>query len=290
MQSSLSRPVVAGRRARTRHASQHAAIALTAAISAIGNISGARAQSPPTPQYPSAPSPYTAPTPPPLEAGGLRPPSAVPSPAPAASESETVERLERSEREDAGRGLEFLWVDVEGGYEYIALQGFRANALLDGDAVKDSGSGFALGVGAGVRLIFLTLGGRFRIARLSAWSLYTLDAELGLHMPLGALEPSFTFAVGYATLGTPSSDGVAGFDAEAVDVSGANARLGANLDYYVNPLLSFGARASFEALALWRAGAEQPTAVPSETAAPYGRDGDGIGFGMTLSGAVGLHF
>jgi hypothetical protein len=209
---------------------------------------------------------------------------------PTTGESETVERLERAEREDAGRGLEFLWVDVEGGYEYVSLQAFRSSALLDGDAVKDSGSGLALGVGAGVRLIFLTLGGRFRIARLSAWNLYTLDAELGLHMPLGSLEPSFIFAVGYAALGTPSAEGVPGFDVEGVDVSGANARLGANLDYYVNPLLSFGARASFEALLLWRNAAEQTPAVPSETAARYARDGDGIGFGMTLSGTVGLHF
>jgi hypothetical protein len=69
-----------------------------------------------------------------------------------------------------------------------------------------------------------------------------------------------------------------------------NARLGANLDYYVNPLLSFGARGSFEGLALWRNGADQPAAVPVSAAATYARDGNGIGFGMTLSAAVGLHF
>jgi hypothetical protein len=209
----------------------------------------------------------------------------MPAP-PATGESETLRQLERAERDDAGRGLEFFWVDVEGGYEYLSLQAFRASSLLDGEAVADSGAGLSLGLGAGVRLIFLTLGGRFRLARISAWDLYTLDAELGLHLPVGALEPSFTFAAGYAALDVASAEGVPNVDAERVDVSGLDVRLGANLDYYVNPLLSFGARGSFEVLALWRAGAEQPAETPAE----YARDGDGIGFGMTLSAAVGLHF
>jgi hypothetical protein len=152
-------------------------------------------------------------------------------------------------------------------------------------------------VGAGLRLIFLTLGGRFRLARSSAWNVYTFDAELGLHLPVGALEPSFTFAVGYADaeLDAVSAETIPYFDAERVDVDGANARLGANLDYYVNPLLSFGARASVEVLALWRAGAEQPFEMPEPAPLPvinaaYTRDGDGVGFGVTLSAAVGLHF
>jgi hypothetical protein len=289
MQISLRRPVSAKARRSAKRRLRSFLIALSAAaISPIGNRSRALAQSPPPPAYPNAPSPYTAPAPAPLETGGLRPPS--PTPPPAAEESETLRQLERAEREDAGRGLEFVWVDVEAGYEYLSLQAFRSGALLDGDAVADSGSSFALGVGAGVRVIFLTLGGRFRLARFSAWDLYTLDAELGLHLPVGAIEPSFTFAVGYAVLGTPSAEGVPDFDGERVDVSGVNARLGANLDYYVNPLLSFGARGSFEVLALWRDGVEQPAAVPAVTAAEYARDGDGVGFGITLSAAVGLHF
>lgn len=265
-----------------------------AAIFSIGSAATARAQSPQNPSYPSAPSPYTpSPAVPhqgaPLEAGGLRPPTSS-MPTSTRAESETLEQLERAEREDAGRGLEFFWVDVEGGYEYASLQAFRSDALLGAGGVDDTGSGLALGVGAGVRVVFLTLGGRARLMRASAWDLWTLDAEVGLHLPLGALEPSFTFAAGYAWLGSPSAEGAPGFDAGAVDVSGLDARLGANLDYYVNPLLSFGARASFEALALWRSGAPQPAAVPAATAETYARDGEGIGFGVTLGATAGLHF
>jgi hypothetical protein len=290
MQSALRRSVFPGTgRAWIGLAQRFWAALAAAAIPSIGGVSVTHAQTPPGPAYPNAPSPYAPPTPTPLEAGGLRPPSST-APSSAASESETLRQLERAEQEDAGRGLEFFWVDVEGGYKYLALQGFRSNALLDGDAVADAASGYALGAGAGVRLIFVTLGGRFRLARTSEWDLYTLDAEIGLHLPFGALEPSFTFAAGYAVLGSPSAEGLSEFDPDLVNVSGVNARLGANLDYYVNPLLSFGARGSFEGLALWRNAAEQPAAALAGAAGTYARDGDGIGFGLTLSAAVGLHF
>jgi hypothetical protein len=43
-------------------------------------------------------------------------------------------------------------------------------------------------------------------------------------------------------------------------------------------------------LVLSRAAAEQPADAPPATAEVYERDGDGIGFGVTLTGVVGLHF
>src|SRR5262245_32634100 len=102
------------------------AAVVVAAICSIGSPPAAFAQAP---AYPSVPSPYTPAAPPPLEAGGLRPPAPV---APQPGESETLQKLERAEREDAGRGLEFFWVDVEGGYGYMDLQALAANSLLDG--------------------------------------------------------------------------------------------------------------------------------------------------------------
>jgi hypothetical protein len=255
------------------------AAVVVAAICSIGRPPAAFAQ--PAPAYPSVPSPYTPTAPPPLETGGLRPPAPVATPP---GESETLQRLERAEREDAGRGLEFLWVDVEGGYAYTDLQAFASSSLLDGTVLSDGGAGLALGAGVGVRLIFLTLGARFRLTRLDDFDLWTLGGEIGLHLPHGAFEPSFTFGVAYAG----ASPSLAGLDADGLAMAGISARLGANLDYYVNPLLSFGARGSFEALALWRSGAEQPAGSPIVQF--YAEDGSGVGFGATLTGTVGLHF
>lgn len=252
---------------------------LAAAICSIGRSPTAFAQ--PASVHPSVPSPYTPAAPPPLETGGLRPPAPVATPP---GESETLRKLEQAEREDAGRGLEFLWVDVEGGYGYTDLQALASSGLLDGTLLSDAGGGLALGAGAGVRFIFLTFGARFRLTRLDDFDLWTLGGEIGLHLPHGAFEPSFTLGVAYAG----ASPSVAGVDADGLSMSGVSARLGASIDYYVNPLLSFGVRGTFETLALWRSGAQQPAGSP--VVQFYAEDGSGIGIGGTLTGSVGLHF
>jgi len=257
-----------------------------AAICSIGSPAGASAQPAPSVQpAPSAPSPYTRPAPSPLEAGGLRPPAPV---APPPDESATLQKLERAEREDAGRGLEFLWVDVEAGYEYLDLQALSSSSLLDGTVLSDSGGGLCLGAGAGVRFVFMTLGARFRIARLSDFDLWTLGGEFGLHLPRGAFEPSFTLGVGYASVASPNVDAAPSLEIDGLDISGLSARLGASIDYYVNPLLSFGVRGTFEVLQLWRSGSEQPAGSPIVEF--YARDGSSTGIGAAVSGSAGLHF
>lgn len=255
--------------------------AAAAAISAIG-LGPAHAQGPrPAPAgpplYPAqAPAPAAAP---PLEAGGLRPPA----PAPASSrETETLRQLERAEQEDAGRGLEFVWVDADLGYEHIWLQALGGEALLDGSAVPDSGGGLALGAGLGVRLIFLTLGARLRLVQLDHFDLWTLGGEVGLHVPLGAIEPSFSLGVGYAALSGARAGAV------ELDVSGLDVRLGANLDYYVNPLLSFGARVAVDTLFSWRSAA--PAAPGAAAAELYEESGSGVGLGLFAGAGAGLHF
>lgn len=249
-------------------------------------VAGAQPTSPPL--YPAPPPPYTPPAPPPLTTGGLTPP---PTTAQSPGETQTMYQLERAEREDAGRGLEFVWLNVEAGYEYISLQSFKASSLVDGELIEDSGSAFAFGVGAGVRLIFFTLGARFRLAQLSAWDLWTLNGEIGLHLPFGALEPSITLGAGYASLGALDVDNAgSGLNVDDIEASGLNARVGAALDWYVNPLLSIGAQGSFEVLVLSRDASAQPAAMPPEAADVYERDGDGVGLAVTATGVVGLHF
>lgn len=240
--------------------------------------------------YPSAPPTYPPSAPPegtPLTTGGLTPPPAAES---RPGEAETLQRLELAEREDSGRGLEFVWLEAETGYEYLALQSFHDNELLDGEAIAGAGSALTLGAGAGVRLVFLTVGGRFRLASSEDWDLWTLNAEVGLHVPIGALEPSFTFSAGYASLGAFSAEGAGGLPND-IDVSGFDARLGAAVDWYVNPLLSLGLRSSFEVLALYRSAPQAPApATDAELARVYGQDGSGVGLGVTALGVVGLHF
>jgi hypothetical protein len=271
------------------------------AILAILCAPSARAQAPSAPAYPSSPypgSPYgTGPasypaSAPPLQTGGLTPPPSSPA-APTAAQSATYRQLDRAEREDAGRGLEFVWLGITAGYEYVSLDNLHANGLVDGRVIDDAGSALLLGAGAGVRLIFLTFGARFQMARQRAWDLWTLNAEVGLHLPLGALEPSFTLSAGYASLGSLASAGApAGFDASRIDISGFDTRLGAALDWYVNPLLSLGVQSGVELLVLSRSGASQPALADSASGLGefYARDGSGVGLGLSVAAVAGLHF
>ena len=151
-------------------------------------------------------------------------------------------------------------------------------------------TGPLFGAGLGVRLIFITLGGRFRLANFEDFQLWTLDAEVGLRIPLGALEPYFTFAGGYATLG--SFDALDGVD---VSVKGLNLRGGFGLDYYVANTFSIGANVSGDLMFLSRGGVDD---LDADAGAPggdtrseiYARDGSGIGGGVTLTAVAGLHF
>lgn len=250
------------------------ALAAGGVIASISIAHTAFAQSSPQPAYGT-------PAEPPLQAGGLTPP-----PTTSAQQQQTIRELQRAEQEDSGRGLEFVWLNAEAGYEYLSLQGLKSDGLLDGAIVPDDGSAFTFGIGAGVRLIFLTVGARFRLAQLGAYDLWTLNGEVGLHIPLGALEPYVVLGAGYASLGGVDGDDRLGFDASEIDASGFDVRLGGGLDWYVNPLLSLGVQGTVELLALSRSGVDVSSTVDSL----YSSDGDGLGLGVTLTGVVGVHF
>lgn len=206
----------------------------------------------------------------------------------------TEKELARADREDSGRGLEFVWLNVEGGIQHFGLQTFHENRLVDSEVVKSTQTGPTFGAGAGVRLIFLTAGARFRFASFSAWKLWTLGAEFGFRIPLGSLEPYFTFGGGYAALGSfDSSAGLAAAGIEAQDLSarGFNLRGGAGFDYYFGHTLSVGANLSGDLLFLSRGKVTtQPQGTPPDLAVLYAEDGSSIGGGVALTGLIGLHF
>ena len=149
---------------------------------------------------------------------------------------------------------------------------------------------------AGVRLIFLTAGARFRFASFSAFQMWTLNAEFGFRIPLGALEPYFTFGGGYASLGSFDKSTAlteAGIDPGKLAAHGFDLRGGAGFDYYLGKTLSVGANLSGDLLFLSRekvSTAAVPAAGSEKIAAVYAEDGKSIGGGVALTGLIGLHF
>ena len=117
--------------------------------------------------------------------------------------------------------------------------------------------------------------------QFSKAKLWTLGGEVGMHIPMGSLEPYFSVGGGYTS---GAFDGV-----EGVSASGFNLRPLAGLDYYVSNTLSLGGTLSGDILFLNR-----PKVAVADLGALdpaiYGEDGSGIGAGVTFTAVVGLHF
>jgi hypothetical protein len=237
----------------------------------------------------SAQQPAPATPPSTLESGGLRPPDAIDGTQPPPAAEPTPEKeLEKADEEDSGRGLEWVWLNAEIGGEHLGLQTLKSNSLVDPKLVKTSQTGLVLGAGLGVRILVFTAGVRFRLGSFSEWQLWTLNAEGGLRIPIGSLEPYFTVGGGYASLGSFSSDAPASSKATA---KGFNARLGAGLDYYLSNTFSVGGNLTGDVLFLSRSKVSGASAsTMGDEATVYGKDGSSIGAGATLTAVVGLHF
>ncbi len=230
-----------------------------------------------------------------MNAGGLAPPSSGNNAygEPSSNGSPTEQELQTAEKEDSGRGLEFVWLNAEAGGEHLGLQTFKANNLVDAGVVKTTQTGFMYGAGLGVRLVFLTLGARFRMGNFSEYQLWTLNGEVGLHIPLGAIEPYFTLGGGYASMGSfNQSDLAKGLGGGDVSVKGYDIRGGFGIDFYLSNTFTLGANLTGEMLALTRPGVD-PNKLKNSTPSAqeiYQADGSSIGAAVALTAVAGLHF
>jgi hypothetical protein len=226
-----------------------------------------------------------------LDAGGLAPPAPVNSPELSPHhENATEQQLERAEREDSGRGLEFFWLNAEIGAMHLGLQTFSADELVP-EVVESTATGPLYGAAVGLRLVFVTLGARFRYATFPDWRLWTLNGELGLRVPLGLVEPYFTFGGGYASLGGFSSDDVGpGLNADDVAIRGFNVRGGFGIDVYVTPAFSLGGLLTGELLVLTRPSVGGSASNGSVEAEVYRFEGSSVGSAVSLTAVAGLHF
>lgn len=227
-------------------------------------------------------------TAPDLSSGGLAPPPAI-EPEPAETSPSATEReLERAEREDAGRGLSFVWLNGDVGYQVLGLRTFHDGDLVDGTVVPSTAHGLSVGGGLGVRLIFLTVGARFRFGTFERYQAWSLGAEGSFRIPLGDLEPYFSLGGGYVSVGgferlEPLS--AAGLTASDLAIRGFYVRGGAGIDYFLGRSFSVGANLSGDLLFLSR-----PALGGTNDGGLYSSDGSSVGGAATLMATAGLHF
>ncbi len=229
--------------------------------------------------------------PPPMQSGGLAPPPPGSGPPPAAPAyptypaypNTTQRQLEDAEHSDSGRGLEFVYFNVGGGAEFISL-----DALGGGDSFFTAGEGNTSAFGpyfsasGGLRLLFLTVGPSFRFARFSNWDLWTLNLDLGWHIPLGNLEPYAMLGGGFAKLGY--HDDRAGAGVPSPSTTGFDIRLGGGVDYYVSSAFSVGGTLQVDLVRLSRG------AVSAADGTLLVGEGAGTGLAVTGGALLGLHF
>lgn len=195
----------------------------------------------PPPAY--APPAWGQAAPPPPASFGLPPgmPQVIQPSAPMAGAREVEQRLDQAKREDAGRRLEWVWIDAHGGLEQVGLTTFHGNGALTGGVVPTSSSGGVVGAGLGARLLFLTLLVRGRLGVGAIGHLYRVGPEIGLHVPLGRVEPHLELGGGYAAFGH-------GAGGASLGLTGGYGRAGLGLDYFVASVLSLGVGLSAEIL------------------------------------------
>ncbi|KYF71510.1 hypothetical protein BE11_41655 [Sorangium cellulosum] len=246
---------------------------------------------------PAQPNPYD----PSMQAGGLAPPPPMTTldPEPAPPDGGTARRLDEAKEEDSGRGLEIVWLNFEGGYENVGLQTFNIDEdELTAGFISSAANGGVMGAGVGVRLLYFTLGARGRVGFFNDWQLFSAGGEVGMHLPLGRLDPHVDLGFGYAGLGSFKS-AVRGA-ADAIAIRGFYGRISGGLDVYLSPVFSIGANASWELLALTRPGltSAQIDRIRSEAAATpqqvkadlLAAEGSSVGSALALTAVAGLHF
>lgn len=248
---------------------------------------------PPTAQ--PAPSPY----PPELQAGGLTPPPATTQTTPTPAPSKTEQDLEAAKKKDSKRGLEWFWINAEGGFSQVDLRTFQGNEDFTFGFVPTQATGGTVGVGLGVRLLFITLGARGRVGFFDPWQMFTAGGEIGFHIPLGSVEPHFELGGGYAALGNVNA--VVRGAADAISIAGGYGRISGGVDVYLTPWFSLGLLASGDFLAMVRPGLSTAqidaikadpsvTAVQQAAADGLGLEGSSYGTAWGVTGVLGFHF
>jgi hypothetical protein len=214
-----------------------------------------------------------------------------------------VDRDGHKESKWGGPSSQHFYLDTQAGVEWVQLETFVADFNTYALGLLPSwGVGPSATVGLGGRLGFFTLGGRGRVSSFGgdggfqgAWQLWTLDAEVGVRVPLGRIEPHVAFAGGYAQ---SSNFGRAVSNLVGVDLHGLDLRIGGGADYWVLHNLSIGAEADFGVLAVTRPGVslqdvaavQQVSTLNQAKQRVLEASGSSVGTVLAVIADVGVHF
>ncbi|HEY1696189.1 MAG TPA: hypothetical protein VGG39_28680 [Polyangiaceae bacterium] len=229
-------------------------------------------------------------------AQALEPPAgggAAPPANPAINESE--------EGKDSGLGLEWVYLNGDVGGGFASMDSFNQTTL---GLQKTSSGGPAFGVGAGIRLLFFSIGARVRDLQLSGiGDLWELNGEAAFHVKVGHVDGYFGARGGYNFVGSLNSQTAAvatGDTPGNVSVHGFNVGPMLGLDVYFNKWISIGVDADVQFLFLQRPKLTIPgpegTALSAECSSNsqcsnlYNESGSSAGIAFVPTAHLGIHF
>jgi hypothetical protein len=202
----------------------------------------------------------------------------------------------QDEKGDSGLGQEWVYLNADVGGSYVDMKSFSENNL--GLQTTRAG-GTVFGVGAGVRLLFLTIGARVRDQMLSSiGDLWEIDGEAAFHLRIWHIDPYFGARGGYTFIGSLNSQSVqvaTGGSASDVAIHGFDVGPMVGLDVYFTKLVSLGVEGEAEFLFLKRPPPALPPGVSASMLPPqeqtlYENSGSSVGLGVVATAHLGIHF
>jgi hypothetical protein len=213
----------------------------------------------------------------------------------------TAPRAVRAEGRDTEEKSRFIGLaaEIEGAttgvtWNRVAVDQDRQSVNM----VRSSSRGPTIGIGAGLRLLMMTIGPRFRMTSLDGSRLTTIGGELAMSVPIQILEIRASMGGGYASLGhIDQPDPTVG----AAPAQGYYARIGLGLHVHATRLIAFGGGVTYEILAVAPSGvsttdlrsvADEVVTARAEQAWKDVKKMAGAGYGTALSAclSVGLRF
>jgi len=188
------------------------------------------------------------------------------------------------EPEDDGRAADIVWIEAIGGYGFVNLRAISYDNVYP-DLVQLSGEGLAAGLAAGVRISFLSIGGRATLASYTGFEVGTAALEVTLRLPTPVVEPWIRAGFGYGWLGTANYDEPT---LSETSVYGYVIQGAIGIDIYLGKVVAIGGGFDVDILNMSR------QALSTMPVSPAGvdltRDGNAVGLQIRGHVALSLHF
>lgn len=205
--------------------------------------------------------------------------TATPPPAPPAARTRPPE-----EPEGDGRAADVVWVEAIGGYGFVNMRAISYENLYP-SVVELTGAGFAAGLAAGVRISFLSIGGRATLASYTGFEVGTAAVEVTLRLPTPVVEPYIRAGFGYGWLGTANYDEPT---LSETSVYGYVIQGAVGIDIYLGKVVAIGGGFDVDVLNMSR---QQLSTMPvSPAGVDLTKDGNAVGLQIRGHVALSLHF